>query len=187
MLALLTAVLQNVVAGVLLVTAAAKLGSPANRETWGVLLAKLPVRLSAAAMSRAHICAEFAVGALLLLGIGPAVPSLAAATLMLASFTALAGYAAWSGRTIPCSCFGRASTPLGWLHAARNLVLTIMAAAALTGALASPQAEDPSAGVFALSLAASLVVILPMIFQDDIVHLIRSNARSDRGRDSRSI
>ncbi|MFE1166438.1 MauE/DoxX family redox-associated membrane protein [Nocardiopsis sp. NPDC058789] len=178
---------QLAVAGVLLVSAVAKTRSTANQETWQVLLGQLGQlgrRVSPRAASHAHVAAEFVVGAALLLGPLARVPALTAAAVMLGSFTLLAAYSALSGRAIRCPCFGRSSTPLGWPHAVRNLVLTAMAALALAGD--TPDVW-PSPGEAVLAAASAMVAVLLSVFLDDILDLLRTPVRPDPGRAPRPL
>lgn len=72
---------------------------------------------------------ELLVGALLVTGLLSPWPSFAAA-LTLVAFTALLARRLSRGEHPPCACFGAwSTTPLGWHHVVRNLVLLAIAAA----------------------------------------------------------
>ena len=66
---------------------------------------------------------ELVLGACLV-GLGPQLWSLAAATLLLTVFTAFLAVQVSSGSAVPCACFGAAARrPPRWRDVVRNLVL----------------------------------------------------------------
>ncbi|MUL40259.1 hypothetical protein FZ103_03535 [Streptomonospora sp. PA3] len=170
--------LQMAIAGVFLVSAAAKVRSAANEETWSILLGLLPWKgIPIRAASRSHAAAELALGLALLAGVvgltGPVVrgAALSAALLLFLAFTGLAAYSAQSQTAIPCSCFGRSGSPLGWPHVWRNLALTGMALAGLVCTVAIGPGAHVRPGGAVIAAAAALVVTLVTAFYDDIVDL----------------
>lgn len=171
---------QLAVAGVLLTSGVAKLRGDANRNSWAALLGSAwgPFRrLPAAAMARLHVATEVLVGVAPLLGtVVPAVvmPALVAAALLFVGFTGLALHSAVTGRTITCSCFGASTTPLGWAHVARNLVLTGLAVSGATASGIAAGAVDgmpPTPGHTAFAVLGAVAVTVLTYFFDDVVDL----------------
>ncbi|MFE6308284.1 MauE/DoxX family redox-associated membrane protein [Nocardiopsis sp. NPDC057823] len=172
MLPLTALFLQLAVAGIFLASGLAKVRGRDNETTWAVLaerlrLRRLPVRTASAA----HSAVELAIGLVLLTGTWARVPALAAATALFAAFTLLALYSARAGTAVPCSCFGRARTDLGWPHVWRNLALTCAAATGLGCAWASAGAPPASWGEIGLAAAAAAAVTAATVSFDDLVDL----------------
>ncbi|GAA4920972.1 hypothetical protein LX16_4772 [Stackebrandtia albiflava] len=160
-------------AGVFLVSSVAKVKALADTvRMWTDLLqaVRLPAGLAGVA-SWALIAGEFATGLALLVPVWLFPWGLWPATALLVGFTVLAVVSARTTMNLKCACFGRATTPLGWRHFWRNLVLLGMAVTGLVvwGGGATP-ATDP-AGVAVAALAAALVALLAA-FYDDIMDLV---------------
>ncbi|MFD7307269.1 MauE/DoxX family redox-associated membrane protein [Promicromonospora sp. NPDC059942] len=182
MLVTLVLFVQLAVAGVLLTSGVAKLRGDANRNTWATVLGRAPKplrHLPAAAMSRLHVGVEVLVGgALLLSTVVPrlVLPALVVAALLLVGFTGLALYSAVTGRSVTCSCFGASTTPLGWAHVGRNLVLTgltvsgVAASARTTGTVDNAMLSTP--GHAALAVLGAVAVTALTFFFDDVIDLL---------------
>lgn len=182
MLTITTFFLQAAVAGVFLSSGLSKVRGEDHQETWTVLAARLRLRgFPVRAASHTHIAVEIAIGAALLAGAWPRIPALAAATLLLASFTLLALYSARSDDGIPCSCFGTSRSALGWPHVWRNLVLTCLAGAGLVCAATVGAVLPASLAEAALAVAGALVVTAVTYFFDDLVDLFRPLGRPSPG------
>ncbi|MFI6578544.1 MauE/DoxX family redox-associated membrane protein [Nocardiopsis sp. NPDC050513] len=172
MLTLATFFLQTAVAGVLLASGLSKVRGEDHQETWAVLAARLPLRrFPVRAASRAHTAVEIATGAALLAGAWARIPALAAATLLLAAFTLLALYSACADDAVPCSCFGRSRSSLGWPHVGRNLALTCLSGAGLVCAHVVGAQLPPSLAEAGLAVSAALVVTAVAYYFDDLVDL----------------
>ncbi|GAA1768968.1 MauE/DoxX family redox-associated membrane protein [Streptomonospora arabica] len=177
--------LQMAVAGVFLVSAVAKFRPTANEETWSILAGLLPVRrFPVRAASRVHAAAELALGLTLLGGLAAGTvlraAALSAAALLLSAFTALAAYAARSQTAIPCPCFGRSSSLLGWSHVWRNLVLTGVALSGLVCTVVADPGAPVRPGGAAIAAVVALVVTALTVFYDDIVDLFGTPDRLQR-------
>lgn len=70
----------------------------------------------------------------------------------------------------PCRCFGRAATPLGPRHVARNVLLGIASAA---GALGTAPAGPAQPGGAAVAVAGGVLLGLLIAALDDVVELFR--------------
>lgn len=105
--------------------------------------------------------AEFAIGAMLVLGVWPALTA-ALAALILTSFAIALGVNAWRGRTLDCHCFGASGEHrIGWQSIARDAVLLVAALLVLAAALAGWRPVWPAdlhAALTLLGLAALLAL-----------------------------
>jgi hypothetical protein len=102
-------------------------------------------------------------------------PGFLLAALLLIVFAAGIYAALRRGFREPCRCFGASTTPLGWSQIVRNAVLVLVAASgAITqgshGAVAVP-------GVI-LSLATAALLVVPVIFYDDLAFLLQQQTRT---------
>lgn len=91
---------------------------------------------------------------------------------VLAIFTAGTFWAVRAGGHAPCRCFGTSGAPLGVRHGLRDALLCAAAAAGAAGARAAPARP---AGI-AISLGCAIVIALLVLFQDDIVAVLRAGA-----------
>ncbi|MFI6574676.1 MauE/DoxX family redox-associated membrane protein [Nocardiopsis sp. NPDC050513] len=179
MLSLTALFLQLAVAGVFLASGLSKARGTANEETWSVLAARLPlsaVRFPVRAASVAHTAVELVVGTALLAGSWARGPALAAATGLFAAFTLLALYSARAGNAVPCSCFGKTRTSLGWPHVWRNLALTCLAATGLACATAAGPGLPAPLGAVGLAVVGAVAVTAVTFYYDDLVDLFGSSA-----------
>jgi hypothetical protein len=112
---------------------------------------------------------ELASGTALLFGGRLARPGYTAVSALLAGFTLLALWSIRHDRRLPCACFGRPRTALGWRHVGRNAVLLAMSGAGLllTG---SPYRSLDAGGVVTCAVAALVVTVL-VIHYDDIIDI----------------
>ncbi|MFB1046829.1 MauE/DoxX family redox-associated membrane protein [Streptomyces chrestomyceticus] len=116
------------------------------------------------------IC-ECAVFALLVAPVTSAIMAgLALAAALLLIFAAAVMLAIRRGVRAPCRCFGSATTPLGTVHAVRNILL---AAAAALGAMAAPRAGSADAGPMILTAVTGLLGGGLISVLDDVVALFR--------------
>ncbi len=114
------------------------------------------------------VTAEAAVAPLLLAGrLVPVGAALAA--LLLTTFGAVIVVLLRRGQAASCPCFGRAATPLGARHLARNGLLLLAAALAVTGP-AAPATAPGLAGVVA-AVAAGVFLASLVIRLDDLTAL----------------
>ncbi|WP_433257224.1 MauE/DoxX family redox-associated membrane protein [Streptosporangium sp. CA-135522] len=164
--------LRLTLAGVFLVSGLMKARSVGDTVAmWTSLLKSLRLsgRSLAEAASWTLIGVETVTGVALLAGGGLSVPALVSAMVLLSIFSAMAVLSARAKLNLACACFGRATTPLGWRHVWRNLVLLSIAVAGVT-----VQADIPlEAGGIAVSVVAAVVITLLTAFYDDIVDLVR--------------
>jgi len=109
------------------------------------------------------------VGEIAIVGLVVALPraGFALAALMLLAFAVAIAVALRRGNTEPCRCFGPSTTPLGWHHVGRNVLLI---AVATLGVLATPAAANPAAA--AVAAAAGLVVGGLVVRLDDLRFLV---------------
>ncbi|MFD6700726.1 MULTISPECIES: MauE/DoxX family redox-associated membrane protein [unclassified Microbacterium] len=127
--------LPLLLAGVLLVSAVAKLRSPGDLREWEALGVPRPLRR--AALLRLHPCAEGALG-IAVAALGGWLGALAgtvAAALMLAYTVLVVRAAARGGAS--CTCFG-APAPVTGATVVRNIWLTALAVGAALGAAGTP-------------------------------------------------
>jgi hypothetical protein len=117
----------------------------------------------AGATAAAVAVTEAACAALLLIPAGAGYGFLLAAV-VLAAFTAAAGWVTITRRQVPCRCFGIQARPIGPRHVARNSVLFLLA---LCGLGAGPV---PAAGAV-VAATAGVIGALLLIRLDDLADL----------------
>lgn len=167
--------LRLTLAGVFLVSGLMKARSIGDTVAmWTSLLKSLRLsgRGPAKTASWMLIGVETVTGVALLAGGGLSVPALVSAVVLLSIFSAMAVFSARAKLNLACACFGRATTPLGWRHVWRNLVLLGIAASAVAGVAAQPDIPLEGGGI-AVSAVAAVVITLLTAFYDDIVDLAR--------------
>jgi uncharacterized membrane protein YphA (DoxX/SURF4 family) len=133
--------------------------------TW---LASLPI---AAALRHRSAAVALLGGETLVVGclLVPAAvhAGLVLAGLMLAIFATGIYLTLRQGVRAPCKCFGTSSAALGWPHFYRNVALSL---AAFAGCLIGADHGARLAGVV-ISLAAAVLLLIPVIFLDDLQSL----------------
>jgi hypothetical protein len=80
-----------------------------------------------------------------------------------------------AGVSAPCQCFGRSGAPLSSRHVVRNLALIMLAVAGVVVQPAGASAAVHPAGLV-VSLGAAVVVVLVVLFMDDLAALINEGA-----------
>ena len=141
--------------------------------TWLTSLPVAAVRRHRSAGTAAFVAGETLAVACLLV---PAAvrTGLVLAGLMLAIFAVGIYLAMRQGVRAPCKCFATSSASLGWPHFYRNVALSVVAfAGALIGA-----DQDPRPAGVAISLAAAVLLLIPVIFLDDLQSLFAHESRS---------
>jgi Methylamine utilisation protein MauE len=171
---------RALLAGLLAVSASAKLRGPEALHGFAASTVALRIasRRWSFPLAVATAVAE-AVTAVLLAVPGTAPAGLAAAAVLLATFTAAIGLSLKRGARAPCRCFGASRTPLGAPQLLRNLVLLAVCGAALA-ASTRPAGPLHPAGV-AVALGAAAVAIALVLLLDQAVELLRDPAPSIAG------
>jgi hypothetical protein len=100
-------------------------------------------------------------------------PGLMLAALLLTVFAVGIFRALRQGVRAPCKCFGTSTTPLGWPQIVRNVLLVVVA---LTGAVTLNGDGGMAIAGIVLSLVAGLLLVLPVVFYDDLAFLLQQPA-----------
>jgi hypothetical protein len=95
------------------------------------------------------------------------------AALLLTVFAAGIYAALRRGVRAPCRCFGASTTPLGWSQVVRN---TLLAVVAVAGAIAQGSQRGVTVPGVILSLATAALLVVPVIFYDDLAFLLQRQA-----------
>jgi hypothetical protein len=79
------------------------------------------------------------------------------------------------GVRAPCRCFGASTTPLGGSQIVRNALLVLVA---VTGAIAQGSHSAVTVPGVIISLATAALLVVPVIFYDDLAFLLQKQART---------
>lgn len=105
---------------------------------------------------------------------GTALAGFAAASAVLAVFTAVVGREVAAGRTVRCRCFGGGAERIGAAQITRNLVLLGCAALGIV-VTALSRGGDASAGTLVLAVGGALVAAVFIVRWDDLATLVRGS------------
>ncbi|MFD9479822.1 MauE/DoxX family redox-associated membrane protein [Streptomyces nojiriensis] len=164
-------------AGVFLVSGISKARAIGDSvEMWATLRKRFwpGVRNLDRGLAWALVTVETVTGIALLVPGRLAVLGTAAATALMAAFTAVAIISALSLLQVKCACFGSAKSELGWRHVWRNLVLLSIAVGALVMTGADAYGSLATDGIV-IAVAAALTVTALAAFFDQIAHILRDN------------
>jgi Methylamine utilisation protein MauE len=95
------------------------------------------------------------------------------AALLLTVFAAGIYAALRGGVRAPCRCFGASTAPLGWSQIVRNALLALVA---VTGAITQGSHGGVTVPGVILSLATAALLVVPVIFYDDLAFLLQRQA-----------
>jgi hypothetical protein len=95
------------------------------------------------------------------------------AVLLLTVFAAGIYAALRRGLRAPCRCFGASTTPLGRSQIVRNALLVLVA---VTGAIAQGSHRGVTVPGVILSFATAALLVVPVIFYDDLAFLLHEQA-----------
>lgn len=161
---------------IFVVSAWAKLRSPAAFREFAAWLAGLPVIRPGPRRAAPWLLAGAEAAIVVLVALPwTAAAGLALALVVLIVLAAGILAALRAEMRTRCQCFGRQGSPLGTRHVVRNLLLALVAAAGLLAVLtAAPVRADPAA--LALSLGGAGTAALLVLFMDDLAALTGKGA-----------
>ncbi|MEV4641681.1 MauE/DoxX family redox-associated membrane protein [Actinoplanes sp. NPDC049548] len=158
----------------IVVFAVAVAGKARNFPDFTTSVRRLAPRLPARVVARVVMSLEAVI--VVLLAVPQATVAAAGSVLaggLLAAFSVAIAAALRRGSAAPCKCFGRATTPLGPRHLARNVFLMAVAVAALA---ASADDDTATVAAYLVAGAAGALAGLVVVVLDDVLDLFREPA-----------
>ncbi|MBC6461736.1 MauE/DoxX family redox-associated membrane protein [Actinomadura sp. HBU206391] len=167
-----------VIGSVFLIAAVGKLRDRSSRDGFHSAVSAVVPGVRFARLGLVVLAVEFTVAILV-------VPAATAGWgLGMAAGTLLAfSVALWSvlrrGVPVSCHCFGRSAMPVSRAHVLRN---TVLLAIAVAGSIAHADAADVALhpGGAVIAVTGALVVIIGVLFTDDLASLFAPTSRSSR-------